>query len=96
VGDGGAVSLLEGERGESLKRIVRGTIDLEGAAADGVSLVIVFLVAGTQSKLVDEVEGHPHLLLALILGRPVAGVLGSNVVHIQLHPALSLSLSEKS
>ena len=43
--------------------VQRDVLDAEAAAADGVGLVLVLLVAGSQRELVDEVEGHgalPH------------------------------------
>ena len=60
----------------------RDVLDPERAAADGVGLVLVLLVARPQRQLVDEVEGHRPLtdahLLRLELGRVVVPDLGSN------------------
>ena len=60
--------------------VQRDVLDPERAAADGVCLVLVLLVARPQRQLVDEVERHRPLpdahLLRLELGRVVVPDLG--------------------
>lgn len=58
----------------------------EGAAAHGVCLIVVLLMASSQGQLVDEVEGAAHLLPLHILAVPVRLVHLANVIHMMLHP----------
>ena len=60
--------------------------NLEGAAANGVSLVFVLLVPRSERKLVDEIERHRHLALAHAAAVPVVLVCLADPPDVVLQP----------